>query len=75
MVSTCSTTTGSTTAATSTNASFYDFTIDGESTQGSLRGYNASGKGFFFKLFRGCTWERVEVRNTDGTGFGRRLSR
>ncbi len=52
------------------NASFYDFTIDGESTQGSLRGYNASGKGFFFKLFRGCTWERVEVRNTDGTGFG-----
>ena len=37
------------------NASFYDFTIDGESTQGSLRGYNASGKGFFFKLFRGCT--------------------
>ena len=52
------------------NASFYDFAIDGESTQGSLRGYNASGKGFFFKLFRGCTWERVEVRNTDGTGFG-----
>ena len=27
------------------NASLYDFTIDGESTQGSLRGYNASGKG------------------------------
>lgn len=52
------------------NASFFDFTIDAESTQGSLRGYNAAGKGFFFKLFRGCTWERVEVRNTDGTGFG-----
>lgn len=53
-----------------TGATFRDFTIDGESTQGSLRGYNASGKGFFFKLFKDCLWENVEVRNTDGTGFG-----
>ena len=52
------------------NATFRDFTIDGESTQGSLRGYNASGKGFFFKLFQDCLWENVCVRNTDGTGFG-----
>ncbi len=52
------------------NATFRDFTIDGESTQGSLRGYNASGKGFFFKLFEDCLWENVCVRNTDGTGFG-----
>lgn len=52
------------------NATFRDFTIDGESTQGSLRGYNASGKGFFFKLFQECLWENVCVRNTDGTGFG-----
>lgn len=51
-------------------ATFRDFTIDGESTQGSLRGYNASGKGFFFKLFQDCLWENVCVRNTDGTGFG-----
>lgn len=53
-----------------TGATFRDFTIDGESTQGSLRGYNASGKGFFFKLFKDCLWENVCVRNTDGTGFG-----
>ena len=52
------------------SATFRDFTIDGESTQGSLRGYNASGKGFFFKLFQDCLWENICVRNTDGTGFG-----
>lgn len=52
------------------HASFSDFTIDGSSTQGDPDGYNASGKGFFFKLFRSCTWDRVEVSNTDGTGFG-----
>ena len=47
------------------NASFYDFTIDGEHAGASA---NASGRGFL-----GCSrlrWERVEVRNTDGTGFG-----
>ncbi len=52
------------------NADFADFTIDGIEAQGSPDGYNASGKGFFFKLFRNCDWERVSVLNTDGTGFG-----
>ncbi len=51
-------------------ACFADFTIDGSSTQGDPEQYNASGKGFFFKLFRSCSWDRVEVANTDGTGFG-----
>ena len=52
------------------NADFADFTIDGSATQGDPDGYNASGKGFFFTLFKDCDWERVKVMNTDGTGFG-----
>lgn len=52
------------------NADFEGFTIDGSETQGSPDGYNASGKGFFFKLFRDCDWVNVTVMNTDGTGFG-----
>lgn len=52
------------------NADFSDFTIDGSATQGDPEGYNASGKGFFFTLFKDCDWERVKVMNTDGTGFG-----
>lgn len=52
------------------NADFSDFTIDGSATQGKPEGYNASGKGFFFTLFKDCDWKRVKVMNTDGTGFG-----
>lgn len=52
------------------NADFADFTIDGSATQGDPDGYNASGKGFFFTLFKDCDWKRVKVMNTDGTGFG-----
>ena len=52
------------------NADFADFTIDSQYTKGSQFGYNASGKGFFFKLFEDCDWSNVTVRNTDGTGFG-----
>lgn len=52
------------------DADFADLTIDGRATRGSDTGYNASGKGFFFKLFRDCDWDHVTVANTDGTGFG-----
>ena len=52
------------------NADFADFTVDGKETRGSAEAYNASGKGFFFKLFRDCDWRNVVVKNTDGTGFG-----
>lgn len=50
------------------NANFYDFEIDSEDTKGVK--YNASGKGFFFNLFKNCIWDGVHVKNTDGTGFG-----
>ena len=52
------------------DADFEDFTIDGSEAMGSPEGYNASGKGFFFKLFRDCDWRNVKVCYTDGTGFG-----
>ena len=52
------------------NADFQNFTIDGSLTQGKPEAYNASGKGFYFKLFKDCDWLNVTVKNTDGTGFG-----
>ena len=52
------------------NADFESFTIDGSLAQGNPSAYSASGKGFFFKLFRNCDWLNVTVKNTDGTGFG-----
>lgn len=52
------------------NADFADLTVDGIAARGSVSHYNASGKGFFFKLFRDCDWNNVAVKNTDGTGFG-----
>ena len=52
------------------NADFRDFTVDGAYARGRAGAYNASGKGFFFKLFRDCDWSGVVVKNTDGTGFG-----
>lgn len=52
------------------NADFFDLTVDGLFARGAEDGYNASGKGFFFKLFRDCDWENVVVKGTDGTGFG-----
>lgn len=50
------------------NNYYSDFTID-ESEVYDLS-YNNQGKGFMFSPFRNCTWERVKVKNTDGTGFG-----
>ena len=52
------------------NADFEKFTIDASLTCGNPDAYNASGKGFFFKLFKDCDWRNVAVKNTDGTGFG-----
>lgn len=51
------------------NAHFKDFCIDGINTRNTGY-YNAKGKGFYFCLFRDCSWDNVTVMNTDGTGFG-----
>ena len=50
------------------NVNFTDFIIDSGSTRGDT--YETSGKGFMINVFKNCLWERVTVRNTDGTGFG-----
>lgn len=50
------------------NISFSNFIIDGEDVRGNI--YNSSGKGFMINLCRNCSWDKMIVRNTDGTGFG-----
>ena len=53
------------------NADFQNFTVDGRyAAIADGADYHASGKGFFFKGFKNCDWENVQVLNTDGTGFG-----
>ena len=51
------------------NNHFRDFIIDGSNTHNPGY-YNAKGKGFYFCLFKDCSWDNVTVMNTDGTGFG-----
>lgn len=51
------------------NNHFRNFCIDGAYTH-NYGYYNAKGKGFYFCLFRDCSWDNVTVMNTDGTGFG-----
>lgn len=51
------------------NNHFRNFCIDGINTK-TYGYYNAKGKGFYFCLFRDCSWDNVTVMNTDGTGFG-----
>lgn len=50
------------------NISFSNFIIDGEDVRGN--NYNSSGKGFMINLCKNCSWDKMIVRNTDGTGFG-----
>lgn len=50
------------------NISFSNFIIDGEDVRGNV--YNSSGKGFMINLCKNCSWDKMVVRNTDGTGFG-----
>lgn len=50
------------------DAHFSDFTIDGQYT--SCAKYTTAGKGFMINLFQDCTWDNVDVMNTDGSGFG-----
>lgn len=50
------------------NISFSNFIIDGEDVRGNS--YNSSGKGFMINLCKNCSWDKMIVRNTDGTGFG-----
>lgn len=54
------------------NVSFEDFTIDGQSAKAAVTGvwYSSAGKGFMINLMRDVDWKNVEVKNTDGTGFG-----
>lgn len=51
------------------NNHFRNFCIDGAYTY-NYGYYNTKGKGFYFCLFRDCSWDNVTVMNTDGTGFG-----
>lgn len=51
------------------NNHFRNFCINGENTYNHGY-YNARGKGFYFCLFKDCSWDNVTVMNTDGTGFG-----
>lgn len=50
------------------NISFSNFIIDGEDVRGNV--YNSSGKGFMINLCKNCSWDKMIVKNTDGTGFG-----
>ena len=50
------------------NISFSNFIIDGEDVRGN--NYYSSGKGFMINLCKNCSWDKMIVRNTDGTGFG-----
>lgn len=51
------------------NNHFSNFCINGENTYNHGY-YNARGKGFYFCLFKDCSWDNVTIMNTDGTGFG-----
>lgn len=50
------------------NVHWRNFVVDSEGTW-SLT-YTTAGKAFMLNLCRNCTWEKVSVYNTDGTGFG-----
>ena len=53
------------------NADFKNFIIDSSDTwKKSSATYLAHGKGFMIAPYQKCDWDNVEVRNTDGTGFG-----
>lgn len=53
------------------NADFNNFIIDSSDTwKKSSVDYLAHGKGFMIAPYKNCDWNNVEVRNTDGTGFG-----
>lgn len=51
------------------NADFRDFKIDGMNAT-HTGDFHAQGKGFAFIIVKNCDWYNVEVKNTNGTGFG-----
>jgi len=54
------------------DAHFKGFTVDGRNACSAVHGrhYSSAGKGFMINLMHNCTWDSVNVKNTDGTGFG-----
>lgn len=50
-------------------AEFENFTVDCRYAVNQGK-YTAKGKGFYFVLLSDCHWRNVNVRNSDGTGFG-----
>ena len=54
------------------NVHFKGFIVDGRNASSAVHGrnYSSAGKGFMINLMENCTWDSVNVKNTDGTGFG-----
>lgn len=50
------------------NNHFRNFVVDSDETW--CLTYTSAGKAFMLNLCKNCTWEKVSVYNTDGTGFG-----